>query len=152
MRARSISSMILTATAMIGLAGCGASDSSKFIGTWAYSAGTITLTCGTMVIPMALTSATTETFSAGTSSDLTKVDSNGCAGLKFNVSGHAATAPAGQSCTVTLMGASATITESSYALALSSDEQTIVTAITGTVTVSGQPPCAAAGGGTLTRK
>jgi hypothetical protein len=90
----------LVMVSALGLASCGSSstDSSKFVGTWQFTSGTLTINCpGLATSTQAVTG--NVTVSAGSTSDLVVVDSQ-CS-LKLTVSGGTASAPPSQMCTTT---------------------------------------------------
>ena len=83
----------------LALAGCGSdSDTSKFVGTWQFTSGSMIINCpGYATQNVSVTG--NVTVSKGSTSDLVVVD-NQCS-LKFSVSGTTANAAPGQICTMT---------------------------------------------------
>jgi hypothetical protein len=137
------------------LLGCGSSggggNAAPFVGMWTYSSGTLTpMMCsilGTTIPPRDL-SGDTVTISMGTdSSHLQFVEGTACT-INFSVSGTTATAAAGQSCTITVMGVAAVLNVSAWTLTLTGD--TISTTFSGSAQIGGAN-CTASGSGTLQR-
>jgi len=111
-------SLLLCALSLAGVSGCGgdknddddkSSAVDKFTGTWKYTSGTTTTSCGGDSQTDTLTG--NETVTRGSTSDLLVSDSD-CA-FKFNVSGNTATALDAQTCTINVGGSNATETVTS---------------------------------------
>jgi hypothetical protein len=120
-------------TALLAGAGCGSSSSSdaaaKFTGAWAFNPGTATCTTGGLSFPvtgLAVTITETDSMHIALSAG------SGCT-INFSVSGAAATAASGQSCTLEFSGVSQTITVSSWTLMLAGDQ--ITNNASGTATI-----------------
>jgi hypothetical protein len=86
------------------LASCGSSSSDgssagvdKFVGTWKYTSGTITVNCPSPIGTLTASQEGNVIVSKGATSDLVVV--NETCSLKFEVTGSTATALPGQSCT-----------------------------------------------------
>ena len=134
----------------VTLPACAADDEADaFVGSWAYVDGTFRVDCGGNIMEFAASSSLVETITVGESSDLSKSDSMGCAGLTFAVQGGIASlAPSPQSCTIPGMGTS---TATIYTLALDGDR--MLSHVEGTFQPEGAPSsCALSGSGTLARQ
>lgn len=128
--------------------GCGSSGSvgpgvgknlNAFIGTWAPTYGTTTLTCATQEMTQPVSGS--DTWRAGSDSDLIQPpdpSSGGCS-LRANVSGAIATALPNQTCTQSMAGTRIDLTISSYRFTVSADGQTAIEVGrgSGVVTTSG---------------
>jgi hypothetical protein len=134
-------------------AGCTSNDpAAQFVGSWHYAAGSIaTVTCdgSASTVPF---DTVVETFTES-NGELTKTDSQGCAGLMFDVSGDVASlSSSGQSCTIPASGStpSALFAPSIYSFTL--DDSMLTEALTAAYTISGAPACTVTAANSLTKQ
>ena len=130
--------------------GGGGPQTDAFVGTWTYTAGTITpsmcMVVGQAIPPIALT---------GQSLTITKTDANhisidggtGCV-VAFTVTGYTATAASGQTCVVTVSGIAVALNVTSWTLTVSGSS--LGSMQSGSAPLGGAS-CTASGIGTLTK-
>lgn len=76
----------------------GTAGPDKFVGTWKFTSGTITVTCPAPIGVLTVAESGNLTITKGATSDL--IVTNEDCSIKFNVAGTTANALAGQSCTM----------------------------------------------------
>jgi hypothetical protein len=133
-----------------GTGGAASDATTPFVGTWTFSAGSVTPMCGAINVPAISLVGNTATI---TRVDATRVmmsfTSSGLScNLSLTVSGSTATAATGQTCMITVMGVSATVMVTSWTLMTSG--ATLAMSMRGTAR-SGAINCMPMGTGTLMR-
>ena len=139
----------------VALSACTSQDpAARFVGSWAYAPGsTAAVDCNgsSSSVPF---DTVVETF-ARSGDTLVKTDSQGCAGLEFDVAGDVASlSRGGQSCTIPASGSTpaAAFAPTAYRFTISDDGMTLAEALTASYTPSGGPTCTVTATNTLTRK
>jgi hypothetical protein len=85
----------------IGLAACGGPNIGQFVGTWLYTSGELTTSCGTLTLPAVPLAGGTRVLAQDSEGTLTETLHSGCE-LKYNVSGSTASLSSPVSCTVSV--------------------------------------------------
>lgn len=131
--------------------GSGGGNAAPFVGMWTYGNGTLTpMNCSILgtTIPQVDLTGDTVTITMGSDSSHLQFSAGTACTINFSVSGTVATAAAGQTCTIPVMGINAVINVSAWTLTLTGG--TISTAFSGSAPIGGTS-CTASGSGTLDR-
>lgn len=142
---------LFIALLLLPSAGCGGDPESaaKFVGTWMYSAGTVTASCGGPSRTEALKG--TVTIASGDDADLVILEGTQCL-IKFDVMGQVATARSGQSCEAVTNGTSARRTIAALTMSMTGSTMTMNESSMLTVVAGGRSAaCNLTRSGVLTR-
>jgi hypothetical protein len=87
----------------IGLAACGGGPNiEQFVGTWLYTSGDVTVSCGAVSIPPVPLAGTIRVLEQDSDGNLSLTLGQGCGALKFKVSGSTASLSAPVHCTISV--------------------------------------------------